>query len=307
MQLKVYGVVQGVGFRPFVYKIATDLGYSGYVRNNGSNVEIVLDGDHTRFLDEFNAKLPPLARIDHIEKVSDVSTEQLLDQNGVEPGTFKILLSTDGVRESAIPPDTALCDDCLSELFQEGNRRYRYPFINCTNCGARFSVISDMPYDRDKTSMIEFKLCDECNAEFTDPSNRRMHAQTISCPADGPQFSLFTKGGRQVPSKNPIKDFAHELDAGAIGIVKSWGGMHIVSIIREIGRLREWYKRPEKPFAVMARDLEAAAKYSNLDSKTEVLLKLPERPIVLVSKRRDQDNPKEHFGFSERECLFLYI
>jgi hydrogenase maturation protein HypF len=150
-----------------------------------------------------------------------------------------------------------------------------------------------MPYDRDKTSMNDFKLCHDCNSEFIDPLNRRMHAQTISCPTDGPVFSLFTKGGRQVPSREPIKDFARELDAGAIGIVKSWGGMHIVSILDEIVRLRQWYKRPEKPFAVMARDLEAAEKYSNLDAHTEALLKLPERPIVLVPKRNDLENFKE--------------
>ncbi|MCK5558961.1 MAG: acylphosphatase, partial [Thermoplasmata archaeon] len=142
MQLKVYGVVQGVGFRPFVYKLAKELGYSGYVRNNGSNVEIVLDGEQKRFREEFLRRLPPLARIDHIEEVDSEITEKLLAENGINPGEFKILLSTDGVRESTIPPDTALCEDCQKELFNPSDRRFQYPFINCTNCGARFSVIS---------------------------------------------------------------------------------------------------------------------------------------------------------------------
>ncbi len=293
MQLKVFGIVQGVGFRPFVYRIASELGYSGYVRNNGSNVEIVLDGDHKKFLDEFWAQLPPLAQVDHIEKDDGTTTKELMTKNGIENGEFKILMSTEGVRQSAIPPDTALCDDCKNELFNPEDRRYLYPFINCTNCGARFSVISNMPYDREKTSMNKFKLCALCTQEFTNPANRRMHAQTISCPEDGPKFSLFTKGGVQVPTDNPIKEFAHELDKSVIGIIKSWGGMHIVSTIKEIERLRDWYKRPEKPFAVMARDIKAAEKYCVLDNYTKYLLNLVERPIVLVPKRKDIDDDKD--------------
>ena len=292
MQLKVYGCVQGVGFRPFVYKIATELGYSGYVRNNGSNVEIVLDGDVNKFLKEFNAQLPPLAVVERIEQFDEINAIELMKQNSVQSGDFKILLSTEGARESAIPPDTALCSDCLRELFKPNDRRFQYPFINCTNCGARFSVISDMPYDRDKTSMEKFKLCEECNSEFTDPVNRRMHAQTISCPTDGPSFSLFSKGGRQVLSDNPIKDFAAELDASAIGIVKSWGGMHIVSILSEIQRMRDWYKRPEKPFAVMVKDHKTADKYCTVSNATRRLLNLAERPIVLIPKRTDTEDGK---------------
>ena len=290
MQLKVYGIVQGVGFRPFVYKLARSLGYTGYVRNNGSNVEIVIDGDHNRFLSAFWDQLPPLAQVDRIEEDNGTKTAELLQKNGIQLGEFRILISTEGARESAIPPDTALCDACLAELFEPTDRRYLYPFINCTNCGARFSVISDMPYDRDKTSMKKFKLCDECAREFSAPDNRRLHAQTISCSVDGPEFSLYSKGGRHVTSKAPIKDFASELDSGAIGIVKSWGGMHIVSILSEIGRLRDWYKRPEKPFAVMARDLEAGKKYCEIDDHSQKLLTMVERPIVLVPKRKDTDN-----------------
>jgi hydrogenase maturation protein HypF len=289
MQLKVYGCVQGVGFRPFVYKIATELGYSGYVRNNGSNVEIVLDGDVEPFLEEFKARVPPLAVVERIEQFDETSVSKLMELNGVSAGEFSILSSTEGARESAIPPDTALCSDCLKELFESTDRRFMYPFINCTNCGARFSVISDMPYDRNKTAMSKFKLCDDCNSEFTDPVDRRMHAQTISCPTDGPSFSLYAKGGRQVTSDNPIKDFAAELDSGAIGIVKSWGGMHIVSILSEIQRMRDWYKRPEKPFAVMVKDHQTADKYCIVTDQTRRLLNLPERPIVLMPKRQDTE------------------
>ena len=310
MQLKVYGIVQGVGFRPFVYKIAKSLGYTGYVRNNGSNVEIVIDGDHKIFLKQFWSQLPPLAQVERVDESDGQNTQVLIEKNGVLPGEFKILLSTDGVRESAIPPDTALCDDCLKELFETTDRRFRYPFINCTNCGARFSVISDMPYDRDKTSMIDFPLCDACQNEFTDPINRRMHAQTISCPTDGPEFSFYNKGGQAVQSKNPIKDFTHELDAGAIGIVKSWGGMHIVSILSEINRLRNWYSRKEKPFAVMVRDLEAVEKYCVVDDYIRSLLGLPERPIVLVPKIKNGD--KELYTYLEQispglDTIGLYL
>lgn len=287
MQLKVYGVVQGVGFRPFVYKLAKELGYSGYVRNNGSNVEIVLDGEQKRFREEFERRLPPLARIDHIEEADHEVTEKLLAENGITPGEFKILLSTDGVRESTIPPDTALCEDCQKELFNPSDRRFQYPFINCTNCGARFSVISDMPYDRDKTAMDEFSLCDKCSGEFVDPDDRRMHAQTISCPEDGPEFTLYRGGGHEVASKDPIADFAREVDRGSLGIVKSWGGMHIVSIPKEISSLREWYKRFTKPFAVMVKDIEAAKKYCQISEHIKSLLNLVERPIVLTPKRTD--------------------
>ncbi len=290
MQLKIYGTVQGVGFRPFVFKIAKRQGYTGYVRNNGSNVEVVLDGDHTKFLEEFKESLPPLAQVDYIEKENGKITKKLLRENGIEKGEFKILFSTDGVRESAIPPDTAICDECLTELFFPSNRRYLYPFINCTDCGARFSVISNMPYDRDKTSMEPFKLCNTCLEEFTNPTNRRMHAQTISCHTDGPKFSIYTKGGVEIPTENPIKYFADELQAGKLGIIKSWGGMHIVSRLEEIQRIRDWYKRPEKPFAIMVQDLDALEKYCVLTDYTKELLSFPQRPIVLLPKRKDTDD-----------------
>jgi hydrogenase maturation protein HypF len=287
MQLKIYGTVQGVGFRPFVYKIASKLGYTGYVRNNGSNVEIVLDNDPNKFLKAFKANLPPLAQIDYIEKENGDITKKLLKENNISKGEFKILFSTDGLRESAIPPDTALCDDCMIELFDEKNRRYHYPFINCTNCGARFSVIRDMPYDRDKTSMSPFAICDSCNIDFTDATNRRMHAQTISCHNDGPKFKLFNKKGNEIPTGNPIKTFAEFLDKGELGIVKSWGGMHIVSRLEQIQKMRDWYHRPQKPFAVMVADLKTAQKYCHLDDFIIQLLMIPQRPIVLVPKRKD--------------------
>jgi hydrogenase maturation protein HypF len=290
MQLKIFGTVQGVGFRPFVFKIAKRLGYTGYVRNNGSNVEVVLDSEPKKFLKEFKAKLPPLAQIDYIEHADGEITKKLLKENNIKSGEFKILYSTDGIRESAIPPDTALCNECKDELFNKKNRRYNYPFINCTDCGARFSVISNMPYDRDKTSMAPFELCSECKSEFTNPSNRRMHAQTISCAEDGPVFILYSKGGGQIATKEPIKDFAAELDNGKLGIIKSWGGMHIVSKLSEISRVRDWYKRPEKPFAIMTRDLKAAENYCILTDHTKRLLTIPQRPIVLIPKRKDTDD-----------------
>ncbi len=287
MQLKIFGTVQGVGFRPFVYKIAHRLGLTGYVRNNGSNVEILINGDSEKFLEEFKNHLPPLARIDYIEKQDGDITNELLEKNGIKDGEFKILFSTEGIRESAIAPDTSLCSDCLKELFDIYDRRYLYPFINCTDCGARFSVIKNMPYDRDKTSMAPFELCRDCSLEFNDPADRRMHAQTISCHSDGPKFTLYGKGGKKVSTMNPIKELSEKLDNGALGIIKSWGGMHIVSRLAEIKRLREWYRRPQKPFAIMVSDIKAAEKYCNLNDNTRNLLKIPERPIVLIPKRKD--------------------
>ena len=275
MRLYLYGVVQGVGFRPTVFRVASELGLRGYVRNNGSNVEVCIDGDADAFLKALKEQLPPLARIDRVD----------YEEADCRYDDFRIIESRCGERESVLPPDIALCDDCLAELFDPEDRRYMYPFINCTNCGARFSVISDLPYDRDKTAMAPFPLCDDCLNEYRDPLNRRFHAQTISCPDDGPQYTLYGGDGEVLQAEDPIFSFARLLEEGRIGVVKSWGGMHITCTLESTAKLRKWYRREAKPFAVMVRDMEAARRYAVIDDDAERLLLSPQRPIVLLKKR----------------------
>ncbi|MFQ6128158.1 MAG: carbamoyltransferase HypF [Thermoplasmata archaeon] len=277
MKLYLYGVVQGVGFRPTVYKVASSLGLKGYVRNNGSNVEVCLNDGEEEFLNKLEAELPPLARIDEVEKVDD-PLEEIYD-------SFEIISSISGSKEASIPPDIALCKDCLNEMFNKKDRRYEFPFTNCTNCGARFSVIKDFPYDRKNTSMSIFELCPRCRGEYTDPLNRRFHAQTISCPRDGPRYLLYDDQCVQLIVSNPVEKFAGMIDKGMLGVVKSWGGMHIVCTLEQTKRLRRWYNRPYKPFAVMVRDIEAAEKYAVVSEEAKKLMGSPETPIVLVPKK----------------------
>ena len=223
MRIIIQGIVQGVGFRPTVFRVAKKLGLKGHVLNTGSNVEVVINGNPDIFMAALKEALPPLAKIDDfvIEDCDEPDTE------------FQIIQSSTGSRNSPFPPDAAMCQDCLAELNQPGNRRDGFPFINCTNCGARFSVIYDMPYDRPKTSMDDFPMCMACQSEYENPEDRRFHAQTISCPDCGPKFRLGTIVNSEIGfrfefSSDPIYDFAKQIDAGKIGAIKSWGGTHIV-------------------------------------------------------------------------------
>ena len=273
MKLIIRGIVQGVGFRPAVYRAAVKLGLNGYVQNNGSNVVIAIDGDWKKFIDVLESELPALAKIDSIE----------LEENNSHYNGFKIINSSEGGKGASIPNDTALCDDCVHELFDASCRRYLYPFTNCTNCGARFSIISDLPYDRVNTSMLDYPACSLCNDEYVDSSDRRFHHQTISCADCGPRYCLVTSNGERVYD-DPIEKFARLIDDGAIGVAKSWGGMHICANLDVLPHLRSWYKRKEKPFAVMARDLDHLKNYC-VPTEYEVKeLTSPNRPIVLVKK-----------------------
>jgi len=287
MKLRFFGVVQGVGFRPTVYRVAKALGLHGYVQNMGSNVEVMIDGATHPFIDRLKESLGDLASIERVETEVGVWNDDYA-------GDFVILGSSSGPRDSAIPADTALCRDCIRELFSEEDRRYNYAFTNCTNCGARFSLISDVPYDRPFTTMEPFKLCDSCLGEYTDPMDRRFHAQTISCPQDGPHLTLYGKDRDVVECLNPIKAFSELIDDGAIGVVKSWGGMHIVSRLQKIQELRKWYGRPMKPFAVMVKDLDEARRYAILDNGASEILCSSARPVTLVKKNPD---------FPEQEIL----
>ncbi len=279
MKIVVSGTVQGVGFRPTVYRVAQSLGLKGYVLNKGSNVEIGIERDAQKdeFLNSLLKKLPPLAAIDKIEVTNEPVTGYT---------DFEIINSSDGKKTSVTPVDTAICEECVRELFDKNNRRYLYPFINCTNCGARFSVIERVPYDRAHTSMQDFTMCEACLAEYRSPEDRRFHAQTISCPRCGPKYTLYEKNGAALDDENPIKTFAQLVDEGAIGIAKSWGGMHLLCTFAQASRLRELYGRPAKPFAVMLRDLHALEKYVELNDDEEKVLTSAHRPVVLLDKKR---------------------
>jgi len=279
MKLIFKGIVQGVGFRPTIFRIAQNMGLKGYVLNKGSEVEVVIDRKEEEFIKKVKKQLPPIAKITDIEKIAD--TRLFKD--------FKILHSKKGSRHSQIPADVGICDSCLKELFDKTNKRYSFPFTNCTVCGARYSLIKDVPYDRERTSMNEFKLCKSCLEEYKNPLDKRYHAQTISCPQCGPIYHLYDKNKKDLGSNNAIKRFSEKLDQGKIGVIKSWGGMHLCSNLDEISRFRIWYNRPQKAFAVMVKDLKTAEKYAEITSDEKKLLTSNARPIVLVKKKKPEN------------------
>lgn len=281
MRIRVYGIVQGVGFRPFIARLAAARGYHGYVRNCGSYVEIYLhdvsDHEARSFSESIRKKKPDIAEIENIE----IEPHSISD-----PGPFSIEKSSEGARLSAYPPDVALCDQCLDDLFNQDNKRYLYPFTNCTQCGARVSVIRDLPYDRDKTSMARFRMCDSCRGEYDDLEDRRYDAQTISCPNCGPAMSLYNENEElKERGTEALVKAAALIDQGWIVVVKSWGGMHIAANLDAAARMREWYRRGDKPFAVMFRNLRAIERYTKTNGHERKLLQSPARPIVLLEKK----------------------
>ena len=280
MRIIIGGTVQGVGFRPTVQRVAVSLGLNGRVWNDGSRVMIDVD-DAMTLRDALMKELPPLAKVESVEIVD----HPMPDCNG-----FSIVHSENRSRGVSIPTDTAVCDDCLKEMRSQG-RRKGYAFTTCTNCGARFTLLSSLPYDRDRTAMSEFPMCDSCRKEYTDISDRRFHHQTVCCPECGPRYRLTDREGNELPG-DPIPAFAEMMDSGKIGIAKSWGGMHICCLPERIGKLRELYHRPQKPFAIMVRDLETAERYVYLTEKERELLTSPNRPIVLAEKK-DRDLCKD--------------
>ena len=283
--LRISGIVQGVGFRPFVHRAARKAGVAGYVRNmGGSEVEIRIEGDEGRiaeFLRLLLLEKPPPARIEELSMVEDQPT-------GLRE--FRILPSRRGAKlYSMIPPDLAVCEDCLREVYDPRDRHYRYPFNSCAWCGPRFSMIEAVPYDRPNTSMRDFPLCDDCRREYEDPENvRRFHAQGISCPRCGPRLWMEDSSGNRLEVEDPISEAARLIDEGAVVAIKGVGGYHIACLATDDGvvaRLRERKRRPQKPFALMALDLDAAGEHVEVDPQAEALLTSPERPIVLLPRR----------------------
>ncbi len=277
------GRVQGVGFRPHVWRTVVSLGLTGDVRNISQGVEVRLvckaDGLET-FEHALKANLPALARIDALH-ISPLQRQELAE---LGPG-FAILPSLARNRSTMVLPDAATCNQCLAELFDPDNRRYRYPFISCTHCGPRFSVIRSMPYDRERTSMSAFGLCDACAREYADPEDRRFHAQTNACDACGPKLWLETPSGHRLEAADPFASMSATLQAGQILALKGLGGFHLCCDARDpfaVTRLRERKRRPAKPLAVMFRNLEQLGEYVMASPEEIALLRSAEAPIVLL-------------------------
>lgn len=283
LELKIHGIVQGVGFRPFIHKLVRGFGLNGYIKNTSSGVELELEGERAvleRFVRELPERAPKLAVI---ERVEENYSARLKNFSGFEIRKSK----TEAARNTLISPDIAICDDCLRELFDENDRRFRYPFINCTNCGPRFTIIKDVPYDRAKTSMNDFPMCPDCAAEYRDIENRRYHAQPDCCPDCGPRVFFLDAAGNELPG-DAIETAREYLKSGKIIAVKGLGGMHLACRCDEPEialMLRKRKQRDEKPFAIMCRDAETAKKLCYMDEAEERILTGFRRPIVLLRKR----------------------
>ncbi|MDE2441015.1 MAG: carbamoyltransferase HypF, partial [Betaproteobacteria bacterium] len=255
--LRIRGLVQGVGFRPYIWRLATELGLNGWVRNDGSGVIATVDGERVH---EFVARLPReaprLARIDTIEE----------EASEVSSAGFAILDSEAGAVCTAIGPDAAICPECIADIFDPANRRWRYAFTTCTHCGPRYTVSRRIPYDRGQTSLAAFQLCPPCAGEYAAPADRRFHAETTCCPDCGPRLALLDSAGQPLAG-DPIAETLNLLRAGKIVAIKGLGGFHLACDARNaaaVAELRERKQREEKPFAVMGLNVTALADYARI-------------------------------------------
>lgn len=276
----IQGIVQGVGFRPTVYGYAQKHGLTGWILNSAHGVEIEVHGDPAKvdaFLQELRENPPQMAQIDSFE-VTDASTQAF--------ETLEIIPSRDDPSDFLpVSPDLNVCPDCLRELFDPTDRRYRYPFINCTNCGPRFSIVKGIPYDRPNTSMSGFPLCPDCDREYHDPSNRRFHAQPIACPVCGPQVWLQTAQNKIVDGENAVQQSRQMLANGKILALKGLGGFHLACDAENenaVALLRQRKRRSGKPFALMSFDLETIRKFARVSQEEERLLRSTQAPIVVL-------------------------
>ena len=278
--IRVRGTVQGVGFRPAVYRLARASGLAGFVRNDSEGVWIEVEGPLQRlsaFVEQLPVSAPPLSRIERTE---------IVELRAVGEQAFQIVASTTRSTVGAdIPADAATCEACLEELFDPADRRFRYPFINCTDCGPRYTIARDVPYDRSRTTMDAFALCAPCKAEYQDPGSRRFHAEPNACPACGPELSLEALRGEAA-----LQAALEALREGRILAVKGLGGFHLAADARNqatVARLRERKRRPHKPFALMGRDLATLSAVVELTGPALEMLLSPARPIVLCRARGD--------------------
>ncbi|MFP5235890.1 MAG: carbamoyltransferase HypF [Acidobacteriota bacterium] len=282
-RVRVRGIVQGVGFRPFVYRLAMEQKLAGHIGNDTDGVTIEVEGSGEAiadFLERLKSEAPPMSRIDAV----DVENQTPHGDTEFTIVTSQVL----GQVRTGIPADAATCPDCLRELLDPADRRYRYPFINCTNCGPRYTITRRIPYDRPQTSMAAFPMCPACQAEYDDPLNRRFHAQPNACWDCGPRVWLCNAGGEEIPADEPIQSTIERLLAGEIVAIKGIGGFHLaVDATNEaaVARLRERKHRYGKPLAIMVRDMAAARSLCELTAEDEALLQTPARPIVLARAR----------------------
>ncbi|WP_420476323.1 carbamoyltransferase HypF [Noviherbaspirillum sp. ST9] len=285
--LRVYGQVQGVGFRPFVFTLATGMSLDGWVRNIGIGVEIEVQGRQAeveRFVHRLTRELPRAARIERIERETR-TTE-------VSTAGFAIIDSTADVTATSISPDSTVCEDCLADMFDPSNRRYRHPFTHCVQCGPRYTISARLPYDRANTSMAAFTECPQCRDEREHAGNRRFHAQTNACPSCGPRIWMADASGHLVQEEDVIAAALARLARGEILAVKGLGGFHLACDARNgdaVRRLRERKAREEKPFAVMFANLASIPVFADMRETEAMLLSSAQRPIVLLPKRADCD------------------
>ena len=288
LRVHITGIVQGVGFRPFVYNLATRHNLKGWVKNTSAGVDIEVDGDDEAlnlFLRQLRDEAPPLSRIDEFsasfQPANGFRSLEILHSEAVE-GAFQ-----------PISPDVSICPDCLRELFDPNDRRYRYPFTNCTNCGPRFTIIKDIPYDRPKTTMASFPMCRDCEREYTDPSDRRFHAQPVACPVCGPQVTFEGLNvGTMASSGDAIAETCKSLANGQIVAIKGLGGFHLAcdaTNAQAVTELRNRKLRVDKPFAIMMPDIAAVEQHCFVSDLERDLLLSSARPIVLL-KRKPESN-----------------
>ncbi len=286
LKILTQGIVQGVGFRPYVYRLASELKLNGYVRNLGNVVEIIVEGDNSDlFVDRLPNELPPIAKISSME-VEEIEENDYADFEIIESGD-----SYSGI--SVIPPDIAICDKCLEEIRNPNDRRYKYAFNACTDCGPRFTVIESVPYDRIRTSMDEFPLCDDCLVEYREPLNRRYHGEAICCSECGPQMEIY-EGLEKIDTENPIRLGAQKLKEGKILAIKGIGGTHLVVDAyndEAIKELRKRLNRPNQAFAVMCKDLDSLQEYAHLTRKEIDTITSNKRPIVILKKKDNYPFP----------------
>jgi len=287
-EISASGIVQGVGFRPFVFRLAKRHFLKGFVRNMGdAGVQIVVEGSKENienFVGALRSEQPPLSKIEELRVSWYSPTGEFTDFQVYPSNRTGIGLP------SVIPPDLALCDDCLREMLDRKDRRYNYPFITCVNCGPRFTIIEELPYDRVRTSMRAFPLCPDCLREYQDPADRRYHAEPTACPVCGPHMDLYDSSGEILRAADPIIEAARLLDEGNIVAVKGVGGIHIASKTTEddvLIRLRRAFDHPQQPFAVMSRDLETVRTFAEVSEAEAEMLTSYRRPIVILNRSQD--------------------
>jgi hydrogenase maturation protein HypF len=287
-RIEICGVVQGVGFRPFVYQLAKRYGFNGEVLNTPQGVTLIIEGDPGKIdpcCREIRENCPPLASVMSL-------TVRKIEVTGYDAFRIVTSSSVDASRSALIPPDVCVCQDCLDEMNDPGDRRFGYPFINCTNCGPRYTIIQDVPYDRAKTSMSVFPMCPECQKEYDDPEDRRFHAQPNACERCGPRVVLVDNQGVALDVGDPIQAAGRLLEQGAIVGVKGLGGFHLAANAFDpaaVELLRTRKNRPHKPFALMARDIETINPHVKIAEPEQALLTSFHRPIVLLEKYESTD------------------